>query len=322
MSIANFPWEEPPKGCEEVVWRSKNNPIIDRSIVKCANSVLNSAVVPFGNGYAGVFRIDNKARFLRLHKGKSCDGIHWVIDEEPLELIREDGSRHLISGYDPRICYLEDRYYVSYCNCENGPTVALAYTFDFHDFYDIGNSFLPFNRNGVLFPRKINGKYALLSRPSDNGHTPFGDIYYSESPDLVHWGCHKHVMGTTAGWQEMKIGAGPVPIETDEGWLLIYHGVLNSCNGYVYSAGAAILDLECPWNVKYRTEPYILSPQKQYECVGDVPNVVFPCAALHDKETGRIAIYYGAADTVVCMAYTKLDDLIDFTKKNSIKGMD
>ncbi|MEG2583436.1 MAG: glycosidase, partial [Oscillospiraceae bacterium] len=169
-----------------------------------------------------------------------------------------------------------------------------------------------------LFPKKINGKYALLSRPSDNGHTPFGDIYYSESPDLVHWGRHKHVMSPTAGWQELKVGAGPTPIECDDGWLMIYHGVLLSCNGYTYSAGAAILDKDEPWKVKYRTAPYIMAPHMNYECVGDVPNVVFPCSTLYNEETGRIAMYYGAADTSVCLAYTYIDDLIKHIKENSL----
>lgn len=109
----------------------------------------------------------------------------------------------------------------------------------------------------------------------------------------------------------------PVPIETKEGWLLFYHGVLTSCNGYVYSFGAALLDLEEPWKVKYRTEPYLLSPQKLYECVGDVPNVVFPCAAIHDKESGRIAIYYGCADTVTGVCFTMRDELLEFMKRNS-----
>lgn len=177
--------------------------------------------------------------------------------------------------------------------------------------------FLPFNRNGVLFPRKINGKYAMLSRPSDRGHTPFGDIFYSESPDMCHWGHHRHVMAPTVGWQSTKIGAGPVPMETKEGWLLIYHGVLTSCNGFVYSAGAALLDLDKPWKVLYRTSPYIISPQRYYECVGDVPNVVFPTACLYDAPTGRMAIYYGGADTVTCLAFTQIDELIKFIKSNS-----
>ena len=108
-----------------------------------------------------------------------------------------------------------------------------------------------------------------------------------------------------------------MPIETEEGWLLIYHGVLISCNGFVYSAGCALLDLDEPWKVKYRTKPYIISPRELYECVGDVPNVVFPCTNLCDAATGRIAIYYGAADTVIGLAYTTAEELVQFTKENS-----
>ena len=124
-------------------------------------------------------------------------------------------------------------------------------------------------------------------------------------------------MGTKGGWQSTKIGAGPIPIETDEGWLLFYHGVLTSCNGFVYSFGACLLDIDQPWKVLYRTEPYLLSPQRIYEQVGDVPNVAFPCAALSDAETGRIAIYYGGADTVICMAFCDVSEVVDFVKHNS-----
>ena len=124
-------------------------------------------------------------------------------------------------------------------------------------------------------------------------------------------------MSPTYGWQSTKVGAGPTPIETKKGWLLIYHGVLTSCNGYVYSIGAALLDIDEPWKVLYRTEPYLMSPQKMYECVGDVPNVVFPSGALHDAATGRLAIYYGAADTVTCLAFAQVDELISFIKSNS-----
>ena len=170
----------------------------------------------------------------------------------------------------------------------------------------------------MLFPRRINGSYAMLSRPSDTGHTPFGDIFYSESPDMVHWGRHRFVMAPKPWtWQSTKVGAGPIPIETEEGWLLIYHGVLTSCNGFVYSMGAALLDLDQPWKVMYRSAPYLMSPQTHYENVGDVPNVVFPCAALVDAPTGRVAIYYGAADTVTGLAFGYVDEIIDWLKHNS-----
>jgi beta-1,4-mannooligosaccharide/beta-1,4-mannosyl-N-acetylglucosamine phosphorylase len=122
----------------------------------------------------------------------------------------------------------------------------------------------------------------------------------------------------TNTWQATKVGGGPVPIETSEGWLLVYHGVLTSCNGFVYSAGVALLDLEEPWKIIARSAPYVLSPQTAYECVGDVPNVVFPCAMLCDGPTGRVALYYGAADTVTALAFGYVQELVDFAKGHSL----
>lgn len=316
--LPNIPWEEKPVSYRGVVWRSEKNPIIPRDLLPSSNSIFNSAVVPFQGAFAGVFRCDDTRREMQIHSGRSQDGIAWQIDPAPIRFVCDDPEiGQFVYGYDPRVCWLEDRYYVTWCNGYHGPTIGVAYTHDFKTYYQMENAYLPFNRNGVLFPRRIRGKYAMLSRPSDNGHTPFGDIFYSESPDMIHWGCHRHVMAPRGSWQSTKIGAGPIPIETTEGWLLIYHGVLTSCNGFVYSMGAALLDLEQPWKVIYRTEPYILSPQKMYECVGDVPNVAFPCAALADSETGRIAIYYGGADTVTCLAFAHAEELIDFTRKHS-----
>ncbi|WP_271629185.1 glycoside hydrolase family 130 protein [Caldicellulosiruptor sp. DIB 104C] len=319
QSLPNMPWEERPKDCKDIVWRSKHNPIIKRNQAKDANSIFNSAVVPFKDGFAGVFRVDDRARRMNIRRGFSKDGYNWEIDDEPINFIQQTRDP-LVSEYkyDPRVTFIEDRYYITWCNGYHGPTIGVGYTFDFEKFYQIENAFLPYNRNGVLFPRKINGKYAMLSRPSDTGHTAFGDIFYSESPDMIHWGCHRHVM--SAGytpWQSLKIGAGPTPIETSEGWLLIYHGVLLSCNGYVYSFGAALLDLEKPWIVKARSKSYLLSPQEYYECVGDVPNVAFPCAALCDASTGRLAIYYGGADTVVNLAFAYVQDIIELLMRES-----
>lgn len=322
-ALPNIPWQERPEGCKDVVWRYSNNPVIKRNAIPSSNSIFNSAVVPFEGKFAGVFRCDSKSRSMDIFAGFSEDGINWNINHEPITFEGEDAEiLNREYRYDPRVCFIEDRYYITWCNGYHGPTIGVAYTFDFKTFHQLENAFLPYNRNGVLFPRKINGLYGMVSRPSDTGHTPFGDIFYSQSPDMEFWGKHRHVMSTVKGddsaWQSTKIGAGPIPIETSEGWLMIYHGVLNSCNGFVYSFGAAILDLEKPWIVKYRTKPYLLSPQELYECVGDVPNVAFPCAALTDAETGRIAIYYGCADTVTGLAFAQVDELVEYIKNNSL----
>jgi beta-1,4-mannooligosaccharide/beta-1,4-mannosyl-N-acetylglucosamine phosphorylase len=316
-AIPNIPWEEKPAECSAAVWRSSLNPIVPRDLLPNSNSIFNSAVVKFKGEFAGVFRMDATTRFQNLMKGRSSDGIRWKIDPEPIKFISNTPEQYYSTGYDPRVCWLEDRYYVTWCNQYHGPTIGVAWTRDFEKFHLLENAFLPFNRNGVLFPRRIRGKYAMLSRPSGPGHNTFGSIFYSESPDMTYWGKHRLVMEPRSGWDSAKIGAGPTPIETKEGWLMIYHGVLISCSGFVYSAGAALLNLDEPWKVIARAKPYLWSPQRLYECVGDTPNVVFPCAALCDAPTGRLAVYYGCADTCIGLAFAQVDELVDFVKKNA-----
>ena len=316
--LPNIPWEDRPAGKHDVVWRYSHNPIIPGDLLQTSNSIFNSAVVPFQGGFAGVFRCDNRRRDMNIHAGRSQDGLTWQIDPQPIQFQGLDPEvTRLEYRYDPRVCWIDDRYIVTWCNGYHGPTIGVGYTYDFKTFHQGENAFLPYNRNGVMFPRKIHGKYAMLSRPSDRGHTPFGDMFYSESPDLEYWGRHRFVMQPKGGWQSTKVGAGPIPLETSQGWLLFYHGVLTSCNGFEYSFGAALLDLDEPWKVLYRSGPYLLGPHEIYERVGDTPNVVFPCASVVDAPTGRIAIYYGAADTVVCLAFAYVDEVIDFIKGHS-----
>ena len=318
-----IPWQERTEKSNEILWRYDQNPIIERYAIPSSNSIFNSAVVAFKEGYAGVFRCDNKAVQMNIFAGFSENGIDWNINHEPIQM--QAGNTDMIESdykYDPRVTFIEDRYWITWCNGYNGPTIGIGYTFDFKNFFQCENAFLPFNRNGVLFPEKLNGKYAMLSRPSDNGHTPFGDIYISYSLDMKYWGEHRCVMKITpfeeSAWQCAKIGAGPVPILTNEGWLVFYHGVINTCNGFRYSIGAAILDKHSPDKVKYRTKPYMLAPAEVYELTGDVPNVVFPCAALHSLEEDKLALYYGAADTVTALAFGKISEILQFIKNNSL----
>lgn len=317
--LPDMPWQEKPESTGEPMWRYSENPIIARDATPNSNSIFNSAVVPFEGGYAGVFRCDSRSVSMDIFPGMSRDGIHWDISPTPLSFEGDPAVTPREYRYDPRVCKIEDKYYVTWCNGAHGPTIGVAWTRDFKSFYQLENAFLPYNRNGVLFPRRIDGMYMMLSRPSDTGHTPFGDIFCSQSPDLTFWGKHRWVMGTVDGdlsaWQSKKIGPGAVPIETDEGWLLIYHGVLNTCNGFVYRIGCALLDISEPWKVKARGRNYILGPREPYECMGDVPNVTFPCAALTDPASGRIAVYYGCADTVTGLAFTTVDTLLDYIRE-------
>ena len=322
MTKTQIPWEERPEGCNDPMWRSSRNPIIGRYAIPTSNSVFNSAVVPFGDGFAGVFRCDNKRVQMNIFAGFSKDGVNWEINHEPIKF--KAGNTDMIESdykYDPRVTWIDDRYWITWCNGYHGPTIGIAYTFDFKEFFQCENAFLPFNRNGVLMPQKIGGRYAMLSRPSDNGHTPFGDIYMSFSPDMKYWGEHRCVMKVTpfeeSAWQCTKIGAGSVPfLVPGEGWLMFYHGVINTCNGFRYSMGAAILDENDPTKVLHRTMAYLLAPAAPYELAGDVPDVVFPCAALHDLEQDKVSVYYGAADTTVCMAFGRISEIIDFIKNN------
>lgn len=317
-SLPNMPWQDRPEGCVDPVWRYSENPIIDRHPFPESNSVFNSAAVPFGDGYAGVFRVDHKTRKQYLHAGFSKDGINWEIEPENIKFIQDNGNEvpaNLNSGYDPRVVKIEDTYYVTWCgHFTVGNTIALAWTKDFKEFHQMEHCFLPYNRNGVLFPRKINGEFAMLSRPFNDSEP--ASIFYSVSPDLTYWGKHRFVMKPNTYWDYIKIGPGPAPIETEEGWLMIYHGVQKSCSSAVYSFSAAMLDKDEPWRVKYRCEPFLIAPEEVYEQVGDVPMVCFPCATLQDGDTGRIAIYYGGADTVTCLAFTQIDTLIDYMKSH------
>jgi beta-1,4-mannooligosaccharide/beta-1,4-mannosyl-N-acetylglucosamine phosphorylase len=315
--LPNIPWQDKPKNSSNVMWRYDKNPVIGRNIIQSGGRIFNSAIIPYGKEFIGVFRADHRNGYPQLHLGKSKDGVKWEMEDEHIKFHNEDGSptKPILYGYDPRLVEIEGAYYITWCNYFNGPTVGVAKTQDFKTFTQLENAFLPFNRNGVLFPRRINGNFVMLNRPSDNGHTPFGDIYLSESPDLTYWGKHRLVMKTSHyWWKNTKLGAGPVPIETTEGWLLIYHGVCTTCSGLIYSIGAALLDIDNPSKVIHDCENYILTPEEPYETTGFVPNVCFPCATLQDADTGRIAVFYGAADTYSALAFTQVDELIEYIK--------
>ena len=308
-ALANLPWQERPKNCLAPLWRYTENPIIHRNPLPGVARIFNSAVLPYRDGFVGVFRGEQTNGVPYIYLGRSADGVHWNFEGEKIPFVDESGAPFMPPyAYDPRLVEIEGTYYIIWCQDAYGATLGMARTRDFQTFTRIENPFVPFNRNGVLFPRKINGKYMLLSRPSDSGHTPFGDIFLSES---------RHVMGKgSQWWQNIKIGGGAAPIETSEGWLLIYHGVTGTCNGFVYSIGGAILDIDNPSRVLYRSGDFLLTPEEWYEERGFVPNVCFPCATLQDADTGRIAVYYGAADTYVGLAFTDVNTIVQFIKEH------
>lgn len=320
-AVPNMPWQERPVTDQTgmPVWRYAENPVIGRNPLKGVARIFNSAVAPYEGKFIGVFRGEQTNGIPFIYLGRSEDAIHWQFDAEKI-LFKDENGNDFMPGYayDPRLVKIEDTYYIIWCQDFYGASIGMAKTQDFRTFTRIENPFIPFNRNAVLFPRKINGKFLLLSRPSDSGHTPFGDIFLSESPDMVYWGRHRHVMGKSSNWWEnVKIGGGAAPIETTEDWLMFYHGVTGTCNGYVYSIGGVILDIDNPSVVKYRCGTFLLTPEEWYEEWGFVPNVTFPCATIHDAATGRIAIYYGAADTYVGLTFTTVQEVVEYIKANN-----
>jgi beta-1,4-mannooligosaccharide/beta-1,4-mannosyl-N-acetylglucosamine phosphorylase len=312
--LPSIPWQDKPQGCTSPLWRYTANPIIGRNPLPDVARIFNSAVMPYESGYIGVFRGEQRNGIPHIYLGRSKDALHWEFDKEKIPFTDKKGAPFMPPyAYDPRLVKVDDTYYIMWCQDAYGPTIGIAKTTDFKRFERIENPYLPYNRNAVLFPRKINGNFVMLSRPCDNGHTAFGDIFLSESPDMEFWGRHRHVMGRSGNWWEnLKIGGGAAPIETSKGWLLFYHGVVNTCNGYVYSIGGAILDIDEPSKVLHRCENYLLTPEEEYEERGFVPNVCFPCAALTDANTGRIALYYGCADSYVGVAFTTVSEVYDY----------
>jgi len=320
-NVPNMPWQDKPENerLAGPLWRYSENPIIDRNPIPGVARIFNSAVMPYEGAFIGVFRGEQTNGIPHIYLGRSQDGIHWDFEKDKIPFVDEEGNSFISAyAYDPRLVKVEDTYYIIWCQDFYGASIGMAKTTDFKTFVRVESPFIPFNRNAVLFPRRVNGRYIMMSRPSDSGHTPFGDIFISQSPDMQFWGMHRHVMSRGSNWWEsLKIGGGAAPIETSEGWLIFYHGVSGTCNGYVYSIGGAILDIDNPSVVKYRCQNFLLTPEKWYEERGFVPNVVFPCATIHDPETGRIAVYYGAADSYVGLAFGNVDEIIDYIKDNS-----
>jgi beta-1,4-mannooligosaccharide/beta-1,4-mannosyl-N-acetylglucosamine phosphorylase len=260
----------------------------------------------------------------QMHIAESEDGVHFNIRKEPFI---QKSSNPEIASYDnwpidPRVTYFkeDDTYYIirpgnSDCGCVG----ILGKTKDWETYEDIEIIALPNNRVPCLFPEKVNGSYVRLDRPytlvDDPHNNPqAGYIWISYSPDLIHWGRHRVLLKPWAHWNGVKIGPTP-PIKTSEGWLVIIHGVGNSCSGQRYHIGAVLLDLTDPAKITGKMEGYLLKADTDYEYMGRVPNVVFPCGVIADYDQDRLRVYYGAADTCIGLATGSISEIIDMCKK-------
>ncbi|MCE5198547.1 MAG: glycoside hydrolase family 130 protein [Armatimonadota bacterium] len=297
----------------DVVERWYKNPIITLEHVPFpCNTVFNAAATKMGDEYILLLRIEDLAGRSVFALARSDDGYHFTVDPAPaLEPSKEEPFRSYERRgiEDPRITYLEGEYYIMYTAYSRyGARLALCKTNDFKTYERLGLISQPDNKDGCLFPRKIKGRYVRLDRPYGGG---IGNIWLSYSDDLLHWGDSEVVMTTRGGfWDTDRIGACAPPIETEQGWLEIYHGVKNTSAGPIYRMGAALLDLENPSKVLCRSAVPILTPREYYERVGDVGNVVFSCGAILE-DGGKLKIYYGAADTCICLGFADVNHLID-----------
>jgi predicted GH43/DUF377 family glycosyl hydrolase len=243
-----------------------------------------------------------------LRAARSEDGINFKIENTPAVVPANEYETFGIE--DPRITLIDDTYYISYVAvCPLGVTTCLASTKDFRSFKRHGVIFCPENKDVVLFPEKISGKYYALHRPDS---PLFGkhDMWIAESPDLCCWGNHRYLMGPRADyWDQIKIGASAVPFKIEAGWLEIYHGADGNNRYYL---GAVLLDKDQPWKIIARSEKPILEPQADYEIKGFFSNVVFSCGLLYEED--KLKIYYGVADTAVCYAEVGLKDVLESVK--------
>ncbi len=302
----------PPGTGRDLLHRFEGNPIIrlEDMPFRC-NTVFNGTPVKLGAEYLLLLRVEGQQGYSFFCLARSRDGFKFTVDgapcmlpalDEPWRIWEERGIE------DPRLTRIEGKYYIMYVAVgDHGHRIALATTEDFREYRRVGMVSGPGNKDGVLFPRKIDGLYARLDRPIGNG---VGSVWISYSPDLINWGRSEFVFGPRARfWDSYRVGASAPPILTERGWLEIYHGVKMTSAGPIYRIGAVMLEQDNPAKVIGRCLPPLLSPREDYERIGDVGNVVFACGAIVEDD-GQVKVYYGAADTTICVATARIDEII------------
>jgi predicted GH43/DUF377 family glycosyl hydrolase len=300
----------------DVIQRHEGNPLLTiEDIPFPCNTVFNAACAKYKGEYILLLRVEDLTGRSVFALARSRDGYHFELAPDPVMVpCEEEGcfKEYERKGIeDPRITKIDGVYYIMYTAVSPyGPLLALAKTTDFKKFERIALVSEPENKDGVLFPEKINGKYARLDRPVAGG---IANIWISYSDDLITWGNSRCVM-TVRGdhWDSWRVGASCQPIKIEDGWLTIYHGVKAASSGPIYRLGAAVLAQDDPSRVLCRTAIPILSPREYYERVGDVNNVVFSCGAILEDDGESLKIYYGASDTSICLGTANVNELMQF----------
>ena len=309
MTSANNPHEP-------LFHRSPNNPILSRSDWPYPiNTVFNPGAVRLADGTTLLLcRVEDRRGHSHLSAARSKNGVDgWRIDPEPTLL--PDAVQHPeeVSGIeDPRITYVPEHhaYYIAYtAYSRNGPGVSLARTENFVDFERLGPIMPPEDKDAALLPHRIDGQWALIHRPIEPGGA---NIWISYSPDMTYWGRHHLMLQAREGawWDANKIGLSGPLIETPEGWLMIYHGVRSTVSGALYRLGLALFDLRQPERCLLRGDEWVFAPEADYERVGDVNNVVFPCGQTLGDDGDTLSMYYGAADSSIALATASVQSLL------------
>jgi len=303
-----------------LIKRYQKNPILTRKDVPYpVATVHNAGVIRFNGRYIMIFRSHKLNGRSILGKAESEDGFNFIVDEKPFMVPATEGVFKEYEEYgveDPRIIFLDGEFLITYsAYSRNGVRIGLAKTTNFKSIQRISLITEADYRNVVIFPEKFNGLYARLDRPHSE-ISPWS-IWISYSPDLIYWGESKLIMKPCQyHWDEMKIGPGAPPIKTPRGWLNIYHGVFPTMDGCIYRLGVALHALNDPSKIIAVGDDWILQPEEPYEVTGYVHNVVFCCGAV-PEEDGSVKIYWGGADSVMCVGTAIVEQLVDHCLNNS-----
>ena len=300
----------------DIFTRHPANPIITAdSLPYRANSVFNPGAALVNGDTLLLIRVEDLRGISHLTVGRSQNGATgWRFDAQPLIVPEPDRHPEEIWGVeDPRLTWLPEleEWAITYtAYSRRGPLVSLALSKDFTEIRRMGPMMPPDDKDSALFPRRLDGRWAMIHRPAPARGS--ANIWISYSPDLRHWGDHELLLEARDGawWDAGKIGLGPPPLETPDGWLLCYHGVHMTSSGPIYRVGLALLDLDEPRKVLRRTDEWVLAPTAPYERSGDVNKVVFPTGWVLDDATGQLSIYYGAGDSVIALLTASLSDIL------------
>ena len=278
------------------------------------NSVFNPAATRIDNEVLLLCRVEELRGFSHLTVARSHNGLtDWRIDPEPTLQADHNNNEERWGLEDPRIVWLQEQqlYAITYTSFSTGgPLVSLAITKNFKSFSRLGGMLPPEDKDACLFPRRFNGRFAMIHRPIVRGEA---NIWLSLSPDLKHWGDHRVLLRTRmAYWDGARIGLACQPIEIPEGWLLIYHGVRATTANQLYRTGMALLDKNEPWKVLRRGEEWVLGPQEDYERIGDVGDVTFVTGGVVMEDTNELYLYYGAADDKIAVATANMDKVREY----------